>query len=680
MDLQFSVHARLPQIGDTLVFSGDGWEPQRPYARAQRETHVHTTTVPQINMGLTRSPNFVSGSAGWQIQADGSAEFNNVVVRGTIYAEVGEIGGWSITATQIKATGDAVILDSAGIITVGGAGYLQSNPFTSGTLGWRITPTEAEFGNITARGEIRTAVFRYDEVHAQAGMLLVTPNAAKLDADLVIDVAGSFNVGEAGRFAVGDFVRLKDGTADSWLEIGQDNGDGTYLYSLEYGSGAVTFRAGTAVVGYGASGEGGIVLDAITANGPFMDIFMHAGAPWTTLTTKVRVGNLAGIVDADLNPTGYGFYSDNAYLRGTLLCGAGNVLLDDDGLSLVAGSGDTNSVKWYDTGVLVAKIVAYKSSGNFYTIVSNESVPAADKVAQLWLRTYNYGMAATDITVDSGTSTQSGGITACIQNVMKFLLYNGGGQFFDEVGWWTGGVKYASITEVGAASFALDVKPDNDGRGMFTRLVNQLGISTYDLHFRSGAAPPAGYAWQGAPFGGTPGYIYYSYLADYLIALPSTTTRHFMSRAVTNAAANWQNKNVYGRVRAGQFGRCGVRLDDGTDNNYVQIFMDGMAGTATQTLSFQYRAGGGGVTTVTSSILVPTSEYYVLRLYLSYSAPNYTAVGYLLCEDGSSILVTGFAVTVGWAPAAGRAGLFIENSGGTAGTIVSMDWLKNEFV
>jgi len=417
MELEFSVHARQPQMGDTLVFTGDGWEPQSPYARPQRETYVRTNTVPQINMGLTRSPNFVSGSAGWQIEADGSAEFNDVVVRGTIYASAGSIGGWTIaaghlyagtgagrvglrpadypfyagaenpaaapfrvtaagalvatsatitgtitatsgtiggwdiTATQIQATGDVVLLDSAGIITVGGAGYLTSDPFTSGTQGWRITPTEAEFGNITARGEIRSAVFKYNEVHAQAGQLLVTPNAAKLDADLTIAASGSFDVGETGRFGVNDIVRLKDGVADVWLTVNSDEGDGTYTYTRSSGSAVGTvFRAGTAVVGYGVAGEGGIVLDAITANGPFMDIFTHAGAPWATLTTKVRVGNLAGIVDTDLNPAGYGFYSDNAYLRGAMVAGAGEIILDANGIDIDFNPGGATAarVKMYD--------------------------------------------------------------------------------------------------------------------------------------------------------------------------------------------------------------------------------------------------------------------------------------------------------------------------------------------
>jgi hypothetical protein len=396
---ELRIQGRPLEVGDTIVWAGDGWEPHALEARPHRVTHVHTDRIVRVAMGPTQSHNFVSGSTGWRIKEDGSAEFNDVTVRGTIYASAGEIGGWtiaatelyggsgasrvglrpgtypfyagaedpasapfrvtaagalvatsatitgsitatsgtiggwSISSTQIKSDSDTIILDKVGIITVAGAGYLTSNPFTSGTQGWRITPTEAEFENIVARGEIRTAVFKYNEVHAQAGQLLVSPNAAKLDADLTIAASGCFDVGEAGRFSPSDIVRLKDGTNDVWLTVTADGGDGTYNYTRQSGAGAGTvFRAGTGVVGYGASGEGGVLLDAVSANGPFMDVFTHAGSPWTTITTKVRVGNLAGIVDADLNPSGYGFYCDNVFLKGKLVWSKGS--LDADGITL----------------------------------------------------------------------------------------------------------------------------------------------------------------------------------------------------------------------------------------------------------------------------------------------------------------------------------------------------------
>ncbi|EOL2643531.1 DUF1983 domain-containing protein, partial [Escherichia coli] len=40
-----------------------------------------------------QSSNFVSGSAGWMINKNGSAQFNNVTVRGTVYATSGEFSG-----------------------------------------------------------------------------------------------------------------------------------------------------------------------------------------------------------------------------------------------------------------------------------------------------------------------------------------------------------------------------------------------------------------------------------------------------------------------------------------------------------------------------------------------------------------------------------------------------------
>ncbi len=48
-----------------------------------------------------QTSNFVTGSTGWQIKGNGDAEFNNVTIRGTIYATAGDIGGWVIEAGYI---------------------------------------------------------------------------------------------------------------------------------------------------------------------------------------------------------------------------------------------------------------------------------------------------------------------------------------------------------------------------------------------------------------------------------------------------------------------------------------------------------------------------------------------------------------------------------------------------
>lgn len=222
-----------------------------------------------------------------------------------------------------------------------------------------------------------------------------------------------------------------------------------------------------------------------------------------------------------------------------------------------------------------------------------------------------------------------------------------------------------------------DVFPNADARGMMKRQIN--GSITPDDHFRSGSIP-ADYAWQGAPFGALTS-VNYSTNGDFMNMTIATNTRSFMSRAVTNAAANWQLKNMYGRFAVALNGRSGFRFDDGSDNNYAQIFVDGTANDGTETLKFQYRAGGGAVTTATCSIVVPAYTFLGLRLYMYYTGGNYTAYGYLYQpEIGVGVSISGFNTAVAWAPAAGRAGVFAENPTASASNPVYSDWIYNEFV
>lgn len=63
-----------------------------------------------------QSQTYVSGASGWRIHADGTAELNNVIVRGTIYATAGSIGGIQIHGP-----------------------FIQSSNYNGAGAGWRIT-------------------------------------------------------------------------------------------------------------------------------------------------------------------------------------------------------------------------------------------------------------------------------------------------------------------------------------------------------------------------------------------------------------------------------------------------------------------------------------------------------------------------------------------------------------
>jgi hypothetical protein len=85
--------------------------------------------------GIIKSTAFTAGSDGWQIESDGTAEFNDVTVRGTL------------STTTVRET-----------ITVGASaitGDIRSFGYTAGTSGWQIeSDGSAEFNDVTVRGEI----------------------------------------------------------------------------------------------------------------------------------------------------------------------------------------------------------------------------------------------------------------------------------------------------------------------------------------------------------------------------------------------------------------------------------------------------------------------------------------------------------------------------------------------
>lgn len=54
--------------------------------------------------GRLKSSNYVAGSSGWQLRPDGVAEFSGVIVRGTVYATSGTVGGWSIGSTYLRSS------------------------------------------------------------------------------------------------------------------------------------------------------------------------------------------------------------------------------------------------------------------------------------------------------------------------------------------------------------------------------------------------------------------------------------------------------------------------------------------------------------------------------------------------------------------------------------------------
>lgn len=109
---------------------------------------------------LIKSSNYSAGSAGWQIRNTGDAEFNSVVVRGTVYATAGEFTGTlKVTNIQagrtltvngvISAGGGKVILNSTGLILKGNVAMFKT---TGDASRGAIYADADEFGISSASG------------------------------------------------------------------------------------------------------------------------------------------------------------------------------------------------------------------------------------------------------------------------------------------------------------------------------------------------------------------------------------------------------------------------------------------------------------------------------------------------------------------------------------------------
>ncbi|HUS87957.1 MAG TPA: hypothetical protein VMW91_01075 [Desulfosporosinus sp.] len=81
-----------------------------------------------VETNAIQSGNFVQGSTGFQIKDNGDVEFNNLTVRGTVYATAGEIGGWSISSDSIYST-------STGSSYITGGTYRTSSNAGAGANG-----------------------------------------------------------------------------------------------------------------------------------------------------------------------------------------------------------------------------------------------------------------------------------------------------------------------------------------------------------------------------------------------------------------------------------------------------------------------------------------------------------------------------------------------------------------
>lgn len=211
-----------------------------------------------------------------------------------------------------------------------------------------------------------------------------------------------------------------------------------------------------------------------------------------------------------------------------------------------------------------------------------------------------------------------------------------------------------------------DLRANGATRGVMERLIDVRGLNFADEHFRTGVAT-AGYTWRGPPFT-VPLTVDYAANGDYLVVTPANGGRHFFAKTISTFA----NRSLTIRAAPQHNALVGLRVDDGTDNNYYQAVLR-FAGAGQMRFEMHQRTSGGTVTVQ----LGPTTMLGALLVFqlLSFQpAATHTPFMYIVNEVGfSSIMISGIGVS--WA--AQRAGIVVQE--GESGTGFSfVDWLKNE--
>jgi hypothetical protein len=142
-----------------------------------------------------KSDNYVSGSQGWAIDGDGDAEFNDVIVRGTVEATTGDIAGWTIQATKlVDSSGQVEINSSDKRMTV--LDSLGNVKTVFGYLGGIEDFADTEYGFYVAPGN----AVKFES----GGTLSGGDYEIGSDGAIVITDSGGDEIGRFGSLAQGD--------------------------------------------------------------------------------------------------------------------------------------------------------------------------------------------------------------------------------------------------------------------------------------------------------------------------------------------------------------------------------------------------------------------------------------------------------------------------------------------
>ena len=221
----------------------------------------------------------------------------------------------------------AIKLYDTGVMNVGEIQIDGESSEISGT-NFSITPKAAKFSNVYVSGEIETVVFKKNSVQAAGGAMIFRPSYKIESYDITnktviitedpSDIAGH-NIligGSKGKITTVANSCVKneeeENVKDEWTITLQDD------WNLENYGEPITLVD----LGYGDE----VLIGINAGEAEVLDKILPKGLTITTLNNKTPnlfLGDLSSLGENKKGISGYGLYSDNVYLNGSLVTQAG---------------------------------------------------------------------------------------------------------------------------------------------------------------------------------------------------------------------------------------------------------------------------------------------------------------------------------------------------------------------
>lgn len=270
-----------------------------------------------IQMGIDiGSPNFITGSSGWRVQPDGTAEFQNLKVDGNLDVYV-------ITYNEMRATNGILLVTDVGCITDVIDNTIGDNKY------WIFTISEFP---PFAVDDYVLLQYKVDETRILSFKGIVTAvNEDGKNTVRVLCLSGFEGEGTSD----------DDRGATTFKTVDPETANGQYLIRI----GNKTDKNRQTIIKLNPY-DGGYIDFMKGLNSE--NILASEDNIKGKLPTACRIGNLSGVTYKGTTLEGYGLYADNAYLTGAIKNLENTWSLNEDGSGNVAG----NHITWDKDGNL----------------------------------------------------------------------------------------------------------------------------------------------------------------------------------------------------------------------------------------------------------------------------------------------------------------------------------------